>query len=653
MPIQKETDDKLKPAFKNNTSWIWILLITLLILNHFAGGLEKRISYDEFLKLVNTNKVTEVLFEDDAIKAQTIVPTKATTKNLKVPPTSAGQKPATEFETITTYNVNDEQLVPLLKEKNIKFQATPKKSMWSNMFIWFLPLLIFYFFMRNSLKFIGGTGNPLLSLNKSKAKIYVEKDIKTTFSDVAGVDEAKEELVEVVNFLKDPKKYSRLGGHIPKGVLLIGPPGTGKTLMAKAVAGEANVPFFSINGSEFVELFVGMGAARVRDLFQQAREQSPCIIFIDELDALGKARAIAGVTGGHDEKEQTLNQLLAELDGFDSTSGVILLGATNRPEVLDPALLRAGRFDRQVLLDKPDQKGRVQILNIHIHNIKLKEGVNLEEVASMTPGFSGADLSNLINEAALIATRRNADSVEQKDFLVAIERVVAGLERRQRIMNSEEKKRVAFHEMGHATVALSLETHDKVQKVSIIPRGIGALGYTLQRPLEDRYIMTYDELRHKIATLLSGRVSEQVFFGDLSTAAGDDLIKASNVARAMVTQYGMSDTLGLVSEQGAQPRFLQMDYPIPYQSNMSDRTEEKIDMEIKSILDDCQKLSRKIIEYNKDFIHTCVSKLLEKETLEAEEIEDYWKQFGKLFTSEKKGPVAVLDKSGPDSHVQV
>ena len=599
------------PKISTTSSWLWIFIISFIVLSYMTRTYEEPKSYDEFLKLVQEEKITEVLFDNDQIIS----------------------KLKDADKSIITYNVNDPTLIQLLKTKGVKFRANPQSTFSKNLFFWLLPILLLYFFVRNSFKIQGG--NPLLSFNKSKAKIYVEKDIKTTFNDIAGVEEAKEELVEVVNFLKNPSHYSRLGGHIPKGVLLVGPPGTGKTLMAKAVAGEANVPFFSINGSEFVELFVGMGAARVRDLFQQARDQSPCIIFIDELDALGKARSISNITGGHDEKEQTLNQLLAELDGFDSTSGVILLAATNRPEVLDPALLRAGRFDRQVLLDKPDQKGRIEILKIHIKNIKLKEGIKLEEIASMTPGFSGADLANLINEAALIATRRNADYVESKDFLVAIERIVAGLERRQRVMNSDEKKRIAFHEMGHATSSLGLQCQDKVQKVSIIPRGVGALGYTLQRPLEDRYIMTKDELCNKIATLLGGRVSEQVFFNDLSTAAGDDLIKATNIARAMVTQYGMGETLGLVSEQGAAHRYLQTDYVVPNQSAWSDKTEEKIDREIKSILSACHALSKKVIEENVDFINICVNELMNKETLDSAEIEELWKKHGKFLSKEE------------------
>ncbi len=613
------TQDSNQPPQNINfgSTWIWIFIVFLIAFNFFSNSIQERKSYDEFLKLIDQGKVTEVVFNDDQI----IATVKGNTKSL------------------VTYKVNDTALIPLLKNKGIRFQANPKSTFWSNALLWLFPLFFIIMLFRNAVKL---PGNRLLSFNKSRAKVYVEKDIKTTFTDVAGVDEAKEELIEVVNFLKDPKKYSRLGGHVPKGVLLVGPPGTGKTLMAKAVAGEANVPFFSINGSEFVELFVGMGAARVRDLFDQARSQSPCIVFIDELDALGKTRSMANFTGGHDEKEQTLNQLLAEMDGFDSSSGVILLAATNRPEVLDPALLRAGRFDRQILLDKPDQRGRLQILKIHIKNITLKEDVKLEDIASMTPGFSGADLANMINEAALIATRRNAESVESNDFVKAIERIVAGLERKQRLMNPEEKKRVAYHEMGHASVALGLQTQDKVQKVSIIPRGIGALGYTLQRPLEDRYIMTREELNNKIATLLSGRVSEQIFCGDLTTAAGDDLVKASNIARAMITQYGMGEALGLVSEESPSYRFLQMpDYPTNNYKNWSDKTEEKIDLEIKGILDSCRTISKKVIEENTEFIKICVEELLKKETLDVEEIEDFWKKHGKTYNKNMPANIPI------------
>lgn len=603
--MNAEEKESKFPGMTFGPHWLWAIVLAVLFINYFGNSVQERRSYDDFLKLLTAGKISEVIFNDEQIIANVKGSSKA----------------------VVTYKVNDPDLIPLLKNKGIKFEATPKNTFWSSAFLWLVPLFIMMMIMRSAGKL---QGNKLLSFNKSRAKIYVEKDVKTHFSDVAGVDEAKEELVEVVNFLKSPEKYSRLGGHIPKGVLLVGPPGTGKTLMARAVAGEANVPFFSINGSEFVELFVGMGAARVRDLFEQARSQSPCIIFIDELDALGKARSLANMAG-HDEKEQTLNQLLAELDGFDSTTGVILLAATNRPEVLDPALLRAGRFDRQILVDKPDQNGRLQILNIHSKKVKMSPDIQLNDVASMTPGFSGADLANLINEAALIATRRNAESIDMNDFVKAIERVVAGLERKQRLMNPEEKKRVAFHEMGHATVALSLQTQDKVQKVSIIPRGIGALGYTLQRPLEDRYIMTRDELQYKIATLLSGRVSEEVFCGDLSTAAGDDLVKASNIARAMITQYGMGDTLGLVSEDTQSSRFLQTEYPVAQNKSWSDKTEERIDREIKTLLETCRGLSREVIDANKNFIHVCVDILLSKETLDADELSDLWRDHGNSF----------------------
>ncbi|GIL17028.1 MAG: ATP-dependent zinc metalloprotease FtsH [Oligoflexia bacterium] len=588
-------------------------LLTLLLMNIYSSSLQQRVSYAEFLSLIDQDKISEVTISAEQI--------------------SATLKDRTQG--IITFSVADDDLIPLLKEKKIRFSGVPQNTFWNTFFVWIFPLLLMFLFFRYMMNAQGGR---LLSLNKSKAKIYAEKDIKTSFSDVAGCDEAKDELIEIVNFLKDPDKYSRLGGHVPKGVLLVGPPGTGKTLMARAVAGEANVPFFSINGSEFVELFVGMGAARVRDLFNQARSQSPCIIFIDELDALGKSRAFGHLSsGGHDEKEQTLNQLLAELDGFDSKSGVILLAATNRPEILDPALLRSGRFDRQILLDKPDQRGRLQILNIHAKNVKLKKDINLSDIASMTPGFTGADLANLVNEAALIATRRKAEDVDLNDFTLAIERIVAGLERKQRLMNPEEKRRVAFHEMGHATVALALQCQDLIQKVSIIPRGIGALGYTLQRPVEDRYLMTRSELNNKIAMLLSGRVSEQLFCGDLSTGAGDDLVKATNIARAMVTQYGMSESLGLVSEENISPRFLQIpDYYGGQTKNWSDKTGEKIDLEVKSILETGRLTSERVLNENKEFIEISVRDLLQKETLNADEIENLWNKYGKIYESKMK-----------------
>ena len=400
-----------------------------------------------------------------------------------------------------------------------------------------------------------------MSIGKSKAKIYVESNTGITFADVAGVDEAKDELREVVDFLKNPEEYGRLGGRMPKGVLLVGPPGTGKTLLAKAVAGEAKVPFFSISGSEFVEMFVGVGAARVRDLFEQARAKAPAIIFIDELDALGRARGAAGFAGGHDEKEQTLNQLLVELDGFDLSKGLVLLAATNRPEILDPALLRAGRFDRQVLVDRPDKKGRIQILEVYLKKAKLGPDVDPEKVAALTPGFTGADLANLVNEAALLATRRGGDAVTMADFNNAVERIVAGLEKRNRLLNPKEREIVAYHEMGHALVALALPGVDVVHKVSIIPRGIGALGYTIQRPTEDRFLMTRAELENKMAVLLGGRAAELLVFDHFSTGAADDLRRVTDIARSMVTRYGMSEALGSVAYDREPGTFL-LD-PIP------------------------------------------------------------------------------------------
>jgi cell division protease FtsH len=458
----------------------------------------------------------------------------------------------------------------------------------------------------------------------------VERDTKTTFADVAGVDEAKSELQEMVSFLKDPQRYTRLGGRAPKGILLIGPPGTGKTLLARAVAGEAHVPFFSINGSEFVEMFVGLGAARVRDLFTQASQAAPCLVFIDELDALGRFRggAIPGMSG-NEEKEQTLNQLLAEMDGFDSRKGVIILAATNRPEVLDPALLRAGRFDRQVLVSIPDKEGRQQILKVHVKGVPLDESVKLENIAALTPGFSGADLANLVNEAALHAARRNAKSVSEKDFIESIERIVAGIEQRKKIINPEEKKRIAYHEMGHATVALSRKTDVKVQKVSIIPRGMGALGYTLQRPSEDRYLMDEDELMNKIAVLLGGRASEQIFFEKLSTGAADDLVKATDLARAMVTRYGLSKKLGLATYEKPSARFLAGPIQSFEPKEHSEKMAETVDSEINALLNSGLKLAEGSIQINRAFIESGAKKLLEVETLDEAQVADLWRRFGK------------------------
>jgi cell division protease FtsH len=486
---------------------------------------------------------------------------------------------------------------------------------------WILPAAVFVGIWMFAIRRMGQGGlGGIMQIGKSHARIYVEKETKVTFADVAGVDEAKEELAEIVNFLKDPARYGRLGGRPPKGVLLVGPPGTGKTLLARAVAGEAGVPFFSISGSEFVEMFVGVGAARVRDLFEQARQHAPAINFIDELDALGRARgAFAG--GGHDEKDQTLNQLLAELDGFDSTSGLVLLAATNRPEVLDPALLRAGRFDRQILVDRPDKRGRIEILAVHLKAARLAADVVPEEIAALTPGFTGADLANLVNEATLLAIRRNADAVTMADFTSAIERMVAGLEKRNRILNPLERRVVAYHELGHAIVGLALSGTDTVHKISIIPRGVGALGYTIQRPIEDRYLMTRAELEHKMAALLGGRASEQLVFGEISTGAADDLARTTDIARAMVLRYGMSEELGNVTYDRDRSPFLQPNMPMPQQHDYGEGTAQAVDRAVRGFVDGAFRLATAVLQRNRGLLDRTAAALLQSETLEEPEIE--------------------------------
>ncbi len=489
---------------------------------------------------------------------------------------------------------------------------------------WIVPILLllaFWLFVLRKMADKQGLGGGLLSVGKSNAKVYVETDTQVTFDDVAGVDEAKEELEEIVAFLKEPASYGRLGAHVPKGVLLVGPPGTGKTLLARAVAGEAAVPFFSINGSEFVEMFVGVGAARVRDLFEQARQRAPCIIFIDELDALGRARGAGPMLGGHDEKEQTLNQLLSELDGFDSQQRIVLLAATNRPEILDPALLRAGRFDRQVLVDRPDKRGRVDILKVHIKKVKLDPAIDLQEVAALTPGFSGADLANLVNEAAILATRRHADSVAMDDFTRAVERIVAGLEKKNRLLNPYERKVVAYHETGHALVRLALPGVETVHKISIIPRGIGALGYNIQRPTEDRYLMTKEELINKMAALLGGRAAEMLVFEELSTGAADDLVQVTNIARMMVTRYGMDETLGQVTyDQESQPYLVETQSRGLLSRSYSERTAWRIDNAVRELVNDSFEKASAVLRKHRDLLDSTSKELLKKETLTADEL---------------------------------
>jgi cell division protease FtsH len=518
-----------------------------------------------------------------------------------------------------------------LEKYHVTFAGEIESHWLSDILSWIIPIALFFgvwWFMFRRFAGEQGFGGGLMSVGRSKAKVYVETDTKTTFADVAGVDEAKAELQEIVAFLKDPPRYGRLGGRVPKGVLLVGPPGTGKTLLARAVAGEANVPFFSINGSEFVEMFVGVGAARVRDLFEQAKQKAPCIIFIDEIDALGRARGAYPWGGGHDEKEQTLNQLLSELDGFDVRTGMILLAATNRPEILDPALLRAGRFDRQVLVDRPDKEGRVQILQVHVRKVSLAPGVDLEQIAALTPGFTGADLANLVNEAALVATRRSADAVTLADFTNAVERIVAGLEKRNRLLNPHEREVVAHHEMGHALVALALPGTDKVHKVSIIPRGIGSLGYTIQRPTEDRYLMTRQELEDKMAVLLGGRAAETIVFGELSTGASDDLAKVTDIARSIVTRYGMSDELGLITYERSQRSFLGGDQPqMPYQErSYSEDTAREIDAAVKKIVDDAFRRTVNLLRARRALLDQGARELLEHETLDENDLAALLKQ---------------------------
>jgi cell division protease FtsH len=511
----------------------------------------------------------------------------------------------------------DPELAQSLDKHGVTYSGVIENHWLRDLLSWILPAIFFVGIWMFAIRRMGQGGlGGLMTIGKSRAKVYVEKETKVTFADVAGVDEAKDELVEIVDFLKDPVRYGRLGGRPPKGVLLVGPPGTGKTLLARAVAGEAGVPFFSISGSEFVEMFVGVGAARVRDLFDQARQHAPAIIFIDELDALGRARGPFSM-GGQDEKDQTLNQLLAELDGFDPSSGLVLLGATNRPEVLDPALLRAGRFDRQILVDRPDKKGREQILAVHLKKIaRLGEDVKSEQIAALTPGATGADLANLVNEATLLATRRGADSVTMDDFNAAIERMVAGLEKRNRLLNPLERRVVAYHELGHAMVALALPGTETVHKVSIIPRGVGALGYTIQRPIEDRYLMTRSELENKMAGLLGGRAAEQMVFREISTGAADDLARVTDIARAMVLRYGMSEALGNVVYDRDRSPFLQPNLPVPQERIYSEETAEAVDSAVRKLVDGAFQRASAILQQNRALLDRAATTLLEIETLD-------------------------------------
>jgi cell division protease FtsH len=554
------------------------------------------VPYSEFEKYLEEGRIAEVTVSDQHI-----------TGKLKKP---EGAK------TVVVANLVPPELADRLSRFDVKYTRVQESTLLRDLLAWIVPALVFFgiwYLLAKRMSQAGGLGGGFMSIGKSRAKIYVENKTGVTFKDVAGVEEAKAELQEVVEFLKDPKKYGRLGARVPKGVLLVGPPGTGKTLLAKAVAGEAAVPFFSISGSEFVEMFVGVGAARVRDLFEQARQKAPAIIFIDELDALGRARGAGGI-GGHDEREQTLNQLLVELDGFDTSTGLVLLGATNRPEILDPALLRAGRFDRVVLVDRPDKKGRLEILQVHAKKVKLAPDVDLEKIAAMTPGFSGADLANLINEAALLATRRGGEAVTNADFNEAIERIVAGLEKKNRVLNETERRVVAHHELGHALVAMALPGSDPVHKISIIPRGVAALGYTIQRPTEDRFLMTREELENKMAVLLGGRAAEEVVFNHRSTGAANDLAKVTDIARSMVMRYGMVQTLGHVAYEEDRPPYLGGPLPMGHRE-YSEETAREIDVAVRAIVEGAYEKALAILKRHRGALETWAKKLLEKETL--------------------------------------
>ena len=582
--------------------YVLMFLALISLFRMFSAQPAEEIKYSRFKQLLFQKQVKDLVITNEQVRGLL--------------------KEGDKEKPFLTVRIEDPDLLKNLEASGVAYEGKITDN-WIKDFLlaWILPLILLvviwsFVFRRMG---AGGPGETIMSFGKSKAKIYGESDVKITFNDVAGVEEAKEELIEVVEFLKHPEKFTQLGGRIPKGVLLVGPPGTGKTLLARAVAGEAKVPFFSMSGSEFVEMFVGVGASRVRDLFQQAIQKAPCIIFIDELDALGRARG-AGIAGGHEEREQTLNQLLAEMDGFDARKGVIIMAATNRPEILDQALLRAGRFDRHILVDRPNIKDREDILRIHVRGVKLSKDVDLKVLAARTPGFVGADLANMVNEAALLAARKSKTEVEMSDFEAAIDRIVAGLEKKRRVMNKKEKEIVAYHECGHTIVAELLPTTDPVHRVSIVQRGIAALGYTLQLPTEDRYLMTKPELVDKLCVMLGGRVAEELVFGEVSTGAQNDLQRAAAIARSMVTEYGMTEKFGpLTFEKERRPLFLDMGLPNGPKAYSED-TARQIDEEVKKLIDGSYVKVKDMLTQNQERLRTLAKVLLEKETLEGEEI---------------------------------
>jgi len=625
-PYDNEQDNgPRKPRFSIFYYMAVILLLIGFQLAFFWSGSTKEIPYSEFRQLITQNKIESVKIAPEKIyvdlkkdgAASVAENSQQDQPKLQFPGTTS-EEPATE---VTVNPVRDEELIPLLESNGIKYEAIPGNSWIGELLQWILPfglLIGIYFFM---FRRMGGPGSQFMNISKNKAALYENLDEHTriSFKDVAGLDEAKGEVMEVVDFLKDPKKYTKLGGKLPKGVLLVGPPGTGKTLLAKAVAGEADVPFFSISGSDFVEMFVGVGAARVRDLFKQAKEKAPCIIFIDEIDAVGRSRGKGFMMGANDERENTLNQLLVEMDGFSTDKGVILMAATNRADVLDSALLRPGRFDRQVVVDKPDLKGRTDIFKVHTKSLSLSPDVNLKALASQTPGFAGAEIANAANEAALLASRRGKQQIEMKDFEDAIERVIAGLEKKNKVINPKEKEIVAYHEAGHAIVSWLMPENDPVQKISIVPRGVSALGYTLNVPLEDRYLMTKAELIARICGLLGGRIAEEVVFGEVSTGAQNDLERVTEIAYNMVMVYGMSDKIGYLSF---------VDSNNPYTGGPSldkkygDETARMIDLEVKSIIEEARNKVFDMLSENRDKLETLARELLAKEIVQYCQIEE-------------------------------
>ncbi|WP_434032997.1 ATP-dependent zinc metalloprotease FtsH [Cupriavidus sp. a3] len=621
----------MEPRQQQFSLWYILVAVTAILIaqSFFVASHVETLPYSDFKVLLRAGKLKNVTVGEGAITG--VLSTDGIDKLLPKQQVDEMLREGKGDHQFSTLRVNDPNLIQDLEAAKVRFVGQADNKWIAALLSWVVPAMLFFVVWSFLIKRVGGAAGGMMEIGKSKAKVYMQKETGVTFADVAGIDEAKEELAEIVNFLKDPQRYRRLGGKIPKGVLLLGAPGTGKTLLAKAVAGEAGVPFFSMSGSEFVEMFVGVGAARVRDLFNQAETKAPCIIFIDELDALGKTRALNAVSG-NDEREQTLNQLLVEMDGFDTNKGVIIMAATNRPEILDPALLRPGRFDRHVALDRPDLKGREQILKVHVKNVVLAPTVELTKLAARTPGFAGADLANLVNEAALLAARKGRDAVDMTDFDEALDRIVGGLEKKNRVMNPQEKETIAYHEAGHAIVAESRPRADRVSKISIIPRGVAALGYTQQTPTEDRYLLKQSELLDRLDVLLGGRMAEQIVFGDVSTGAQNDLQRATDMARQMITQFGMSEQLGLVTyEDMPNPLFNAPGLAPRDRKAYSESTAQIIDAEVRKILGDASQRVKQTLLANRHKLDALARRLFEEEVVDRPALE--------LLLSEKVTPL--------------